>query len=122
MRVASSVRGSSLTADSVALQSGVGEAVGTGGKTSVRVEIANPTDSPLMRASFVVAALDDESLPVARWRVTWPWPIAPRQQIAFTADTPVNPGSEVHHWDVVGVGTMADNNRDPDTSTADLSS
>ena len=121
MRVTSSVRGTMPAPDSIVIQGALVEAIGEGSQTSVRVVVSNPSDSGLAQAHFIVMALNDEKQPLARWRMDWPWPIGPRQQIVFTAQTPVEAGWGVHRWAVVGVGRMGEAGPGAHT-TADASS
>ena len=108
MKVVSSVHGMTVAPDCVVLNGAIVEAIGESQQTSVRVTISNPSDYMLSDASFVIMALDEGGLPVVRWQAKWPWPIAPYEQIIFSANTPLDDTQQVRRWDMAGVGQLTE--------------
>ncbi|MEX0652674.1 MAG: hypothetical protein WDZ31_02200 [Phycisphaeraceae bacterium] len=78
--------------------------LGSGGGRNLRLMAANTSDVPMRRMVFLVTALDEQDLPISRWRATWNQPVAPGRPVECQLITPMSPETRVSRWHVEVAG------------------
>lgn len=91
----------------VLLENIIIQVIHDGVDTTATLMTTNLTGRYLQGAVFLIGALDGSGRPYAQWRIRWPKPIAPSQELAFKAKIDLKPHWEVMQWDLLGVGELA---------------